>query len=94
MEPVSTTSKFHVCLPTEEAHHEVHSTRSQMSLAQRIHPVLTQKIHEHVSEGAVETSEVKRALRVHVKHMNIDDTIHPMIRHITPLTNISAVMCT
>ena len=59
---VKITSKFHVCLPTEEAHHEVHSTKSEMSLSQSIHQVLTQKIRELVSEE-VETSEVGRALR-------------------------------
>ena len=81
---VKTISKFYVSLPTEEAHHEVHSTKGQMSLAQRIHPVLTQKIHKLVSEGVIETSEVKCALRVHVKHMNVYGTIDPNDRAYNP----------
>ena len=46
--------------------------------------MLTQKIHELVSEGVIETSEVKRALRVHVKHMNVDGTIDPNDRAYNP----------
>ena len=49
---IKTISKYYVCLPSEEeAHHDVHSTKGPMSLAQRIHPVLIQRIHELVVEG-------------------------------------------
>ena len=55
-----------------------------MSLAQKIHPVVMPKIHEFVSERFIETSEVKRALRMHVKHMNVDGTIDPNDRAYNP----------
>ena len=54
-----------------------------MSLAQRIHPVLIQRIHELV-EGVTETNEVKRSLRVYIKHLNTDDIINPNDRSYNP----------
>ena len=39
----------------QEAHHNVHSTKGPMSLAQRIHPALKEKIHELVTKVVVQT---------------------------------------
>ena len=81
---IKTISKYYVCLPSEEAHHNVHSTKGPMSLAQRIHPVLIQRIHELVAEGVTETNEVKQSLRVYIKHLNTDDIINPNDRSYNP----------
>ena len=81
---IKTISKYYVCLPSEEAHHDVHSTKGPMSLAQRIHPVLIQRIHELVAKGVTETNEVKRSFRVYVKHLNTDDIINQNDRSYNP----------
>ena len=36
-------------------------------MAQRVHPMISQKITQLVCEGATDTQEVKRALREYVK---------------------------
>ena len=58
---VSTTinTKYHVLLPSEEAHHSFHQKRGPAGYAQRIHPKLTEKIYELVSEGISDKQEVK-----------------------------------
>ena len=61
--PITTSTKYHVLLPAEEAHHSSHQTRGAAGYAQRIHPKLTEKIYELVSEGITDTQEVKRALK-------------------------------
>ena len=81
---VKSFSKYYVCLPTEEAHHGTHETRGQMCMTQKIHPVLIRKIHELVGEGVTETSGVKRALKIHVKHINIDGNCDPNDRAYNP----------
>ena len=57
-------SKYYVCLPSEEAHHEVHLTKGEMALTQKIHPMLVQKIYELVTEGIVETHLIRSALKI------------------------------
>ena len=68
-EPVKTSTKYHVLLPKEEAHHSSHETRGAAGYAQRIHPKLIEKINELVSEGITDTQEVKRALKHYTLHM-------------------------
>lgn len=68
-EPVKTTTKYHVLLPTEEAHHSFHETKGAAGYAQRIHPKLVEKIYELASEGITDTQEVKRALKHYTLHV-------------------------
>ena len=67
-EPVKTITKYHVLLPTEEAHHSIHETKGAAGYAQRVHPKLVEKIYELVSEGITDTQEVKRALKHYTLH--------------------------
>lgn len=60
--------KYHVLLPTEEAHHSFHQTRGPAGYAQRIHPKLIEKVYELVSEGITDTQEVKRILKNYTLH--------------------------
>ena len=68
---LSTTinTKYHVLLPTEEAHHSFHQTRGPAEYAQRIHPKLSEKHYELVSEGITDKQEVKRALKHYTLHV-------------------------
>ena len=68
-EPVKTTTKYHVLLPTAEAHHSFHETKGAAGYAQRIHPKLVEKIYELVSEGITDTQEIKRALKHYTLHI-------------------------
>ena len=63
--------KYHVLLPTEEAHHLFHQTRGPAGYAQRIHPKLFEKVYELVSEGITDTQEVKRILKNYTLHTNV-----------------------
>ena len=63
------TIKYHVLLPTEEAHHSFHETKGAAGYAQRIHPKLVEKIYELVSEGITDTQEVKQALKHYPLHV-------------------------
>ena len=81
---LNSISKYYICLPTEEAHHGTHETRGEMCMAQKIHPILIKKIYELVAEGVTETCEVKRALKIHVKHINVDGTCDPNDRAYNP----------
>ena len=58
--------KYHVSLPTEEAHHATHPTRGAHLMAQRINKTVADKISELVGEGMTEPQEVKRALSHYV----------------------------
>ena len=78
-------SKYYVCLPSEEAHHEVHPTKGEMALAQKIHPMVVQKIHELVKEGITETHLIKSALKIFVEStINIEHAIDPNDRAYNP----------
>ncbi len=44
---VKTLIKYHISLPTEEAHHKTHPTTG----TERVNPQITQKITELVQEG-------------------------------------------
>ena len=67
-EPVKTTTKYHVLLPTEEAHHSFHETKGAAGYAQRIHPKLVEKILRLVSEGITDT-QIKRAIKRYTLHI-------------------------
>ena len=66
---LQTCTKYHVLLPTEEAHHSFHETKGAAGYAQRMHPKLTEKVYELVSEGVTDTQEVKRALKHYTMHV-------------------------
>ena len=66
---VNRTIKYHVLLPTDEAHHAFHQTHGASSYAQRVHPKLIEKIYELVFEGTTDVQEVKRALKHYVTHV-------------------------
>lgn len=40
---VKTTRKYHLSLPSEEAHHQTHQMGGMHGMAQRVHPQITQK---------------------------------------------------
>ena len=63
--------KYHVLLPTEEAHHAFHQTHEAASYAQRVHPKLIERIrfYELIFEGITHVQEVKRALKHYVAHV-------------------------
>ena len=73
-EKVSQVTKYHLLLPTEQAHHSFHSTHGPASYAQQTHPKLIEKIYELVTEGITEVQEVKRALKHHVLHVLCPET--------------------
>ena len=81
---LNTVSKYYVCLPTEEAHHDTHQTRGQMCMCQKIHPKLVSKIYELVAEGIIETCEVKRALKVYTNEIKADGNCDPNDRAYNP----------
>lgn len=57
--------QYFVSLPTRDAHTK-HPTDEVSGYAQKVHPLIAQKISEFVSEGMTEVHEVKRALRQYV----------------------------
>jgi len=62
---ICTISKYFVCLPSE-ATHSGHPTASSGGFAQRIHPLLSEKISQLVVAGITDTNEVRRSLRCYV----------------------------
>ena len=58
-------SKYFVSLPSEAAH-SGHPTGSSGGYAQRIHPLLSDKIFQLVAAGITDTNEVRRSLRFYV----------------------------
>ena len=52
-------------MPTRDAHTK-HPTDEESGYAQKVHPLIAQKISELVSEGMTEVHEVKKALRQYV----------------------------
>ena len=58
--------KYHVPLPTEEAHHATHPTCGAHLMALRINPTVAQKISELVREGMTEPQEIKRTLNHYI----------------------------
>lgn len=84
------THKYYISLPTNEAHHSTHPTGGIYGMAQKVHPKLIEKVHQLVSEGVTNVSEMKRALDHYVKHdlcrsspPDIDDrAYHPSTRDI------------
>ena len=60
-QPVSKKTLFHVSLPSESAH-TGHKCGIQDGMAQRVHPMISQKITLLVREGAIDAQEVKECL--------------------------------
>lgn len=63
---ITTVIKYHVSLPTEEAHHATNPTHGAHLMAQRINPTVAQKISEFVGKGITEPQEIKRALNHYI----------------------------
>ena len=64
---VRTEVKYHVSLPTEEAHHKTHPTRGSHVMAQRVNPQVAQQIRELVQVGMTNPHEVRKALNHYVQ---------------------------
>ena len=73
-ENLNQVTKYHLLLPTEQAHHNFHPTHGPASYAQRIHPKLIEKIYELVTEGVTDIQDVKLALKHHVLHVLCPET--------------------
>lgn len=66
-EKVKKIVKYHLSLPTEEAHHATHQTRGSHLMAQRVNPQVSQKIDELVLDGITDTQEVRKVLNHFVR---------------------------
>ena len=53
-EKVNQVTKYHLLLPTEQAHHSFHPTHGPASYAQQTHPKVIEMIYELVTEGITE----------------------------------------
>ena len=58
--------KYFVSLPTSEAHNKTHPTGAIAGAAQKIHPLLSQKIESLVKEGTTDPRTVQRVLKEYV----------------------------
>ena len=67
-ESIKSISRYHISLPTEEAHHQTHQTGGMHGMAQRMHPKLAQKIRELMSDGITEVPTVYQMLRHYVNN--------------------------
>ena len=65
-EQVKVITMYHVSLPTNEAH-KGHKCGQESGMAQRMHPMVAQKIVQLVREGATNPQEVRRTLREYVR---------------------------
>jgi hypothetical protein len=63
---VQTARMYHVSLPTNGAH-KSHKCGEESGMAQRMHPMVSQKITLFVREGATNPQEVRRVLREYVR---------------------------
>ena len=70
---VLATNKYFVSLPTCEAHHDTHPTGTSVAFAQKVHPLLIQKIHELVLAGVSESIEMKHHLKHYALHCLSED---------------------
>ena len=64
-QPVKISMKYFVSLPMESAH-SGHPTGLSGIFAQKLHPLISQKILEMVKSGICDTSEIKRSLKHYV----------------------------
>lgn len=64
-QPVKTSMKYFVSLPMESAH-SGHPTGPTAIFAQKLHPLVSQKILEMVKSGISDTSEIKHCLKYYV----------------------------
>ena len=77
-EKVNTETKYFISLPSIDAHSGHPLGCDACGFAQRIHPLVTQKITELVSSGITDTGEVKRHLHFYVtKTVPKELGIHP-----------------
>ena len=64
-QPVKTLIKYFISLPME-SEHSGHPTSLSGIFAQKLHPLVPQKILEMVKSGITDTSEIKHSLKHHV----------------------------
>ena len=64
-QPVKISMKYFVSLPMESAHSD-HPTGLSAIFAQKLHPLVSQKVLEMVKSGITDISEIKRSLKHHV----------------------------
>ena len=55
---VNVDKKYHLSLPSNEAHHNLHPTKGIMGLSQKVHPEIIAKIHELVHASMIDPVEV------------------------------------
>ena len=54
---------MYVSLPSEEAHHDIYPTRGARCMAQGVNPNIAITISELVSEGMVDSYEIREVLK-------------------------------
>ena len=84
-------SVYYVSLPSEEAHHDTHPTRGAHFMAQRVNPNVAIKISELVSEGMVDSYEIRKVLKHYVNVVMCASTTkpHPDDRAYYPTSAVS-----
>ena len=85
--PIKTLTKFFISLPAESAH-SGHPTGSAGIFAQKLHPLVSQKILEMVRSGMSDTNEIKRCLKYYIDTVivkDLDRTLTPGDRAFYPL---------
>lgn len=70
--PVKTLMKTFISMPAESAH-SGHPTGSAGIFAQKLHPLVSQKILEMVRSGISDTNEIKHCLKYHVDTVIVKD---------------------
>lgn len=83
-EKVNFVRKWFVSLPTNDAHEKAHPTGITNGVAQKVNPMIANKIEELVKEGMTDPSEVQRSLRSFVKSGVSDDAPQPLDRAYYP----------
>ena len=85
-EKVTTSRKWFVSLPTDDAHEKSHPVGilSGVGVVQKVNPMIASKIEEFVKEGMTDPSEIRRALSVYVKSHVVDSTPQALDRAYYP----------
>lgn len=76
--------KWFVSLPSNDAHEKTHPTGIASGVAQKVNPIIANKIEDFVKEGMTDPSEVQRALRSFVKSCVLDVVPQPLDRAYYP----------
>ena len=76
--------KWFVSLPCNDAHEKTHPTGVASAIAQKVNPLIANKIEDFVKEGMTDPTEVQRALKSFVKSCVLDSAPHPLDRAYYP----------